>query len=275
MCSLRVLFVSMFLPAGCHCSSFLILFVTYVSNGSAKESDCRFGYELLQKQLDNLQSQFLNLTKPSDHYIESCRDVRPPQSSGLFRIRLTPQDPAPFSVYCEIITAFGGGWTIVQHRYEGFVDFYRGWQDYRDGFGILGGESWLGLEQLHRLTARDSHELLVEVRNSSGSVLYAHYSEFRVGSEEQKYRILKLGSYSGSAGDWLRVHDGKKFTTYDSDNDSDRENCAKNFRGGWWFNHCFNSHLNGEYSNEGKYHGIRWDSTKPAMKFSRMMIRKK
>ncbi|KAL9702711.1 hypothetical protein quinque_006229 [Culex quinquefasciatus] len=218
MCSLRVLFVSMFLPAGCHCSSFLILFVTCLSNGSAKESDCRFGYELLQKQLDNLQSQFLNHTKPADHYIESCRDVRPPQSSGLFRIRLAPNIPPPFRCTAR--------WRPPSA------------EDYRDGFGILGGESWLGLEQLHRLTARDSHELLVEVRNSSGSVLYAHYSEFRVGSEEQKYRILKLGSYSGSAGDWLRVHDGKKFTTYDSDNDSDRENCAKNFRGGWWFNHC-------------------------------------
>lgn len=41
---------------------------------------------------------------------------------------------------------------MVQNRYEGTVDFYRDWHDYKHGFGNIGGEFWLGLEKLHTLT---------------------------------------------------------------------------------------------------------------------------
>lgn len=41
---------------------------------------------------------------------------------------------------------------MVQNRYEGSVDFYRDWHDYKHGFGNIGGEFWLGLEKLHILT---------------------------------------------------------------------------------------------------------------------------
>nr|CAD7609853.1 unnamed protein product [Timema genevievae] len=41
---------------------------------------------------------------------------------------------------------------VIQNRFEGTVDFYRGWQDYKYGFGNIGGEFWLGLEKLHLLT---------------------------------------------------------------------------------------------------------------------------
>ena len=41
---------------------------------------------------------------------------------------------------------------MVQNRYEGTVDFYRDWHDYKHGFGNIGGEFWLGLEKMHTLT---------------------------------------------------------------------------------------------------------------------------
>jgi Fibrinogen beta and gamma chains, C-terminal globular domain. len=41
---------------------------------------------------------------------------------------------------------------VIQNRYEGTVDFYRDWHDYKHGFGNIGGEFWLGLEKLHILT---------------------------------------------------------------------------------------------------------------------------
>jgi len=46
-------------------------------------------------------------------------------------------------VWCE----FDGehGWTVIQRRMDGSVDFYRGWQDYVDGFGDIYGEFWLGM----------------------------------------------------------------------------------------------------------------------------------
>ena len=35
-------------------------------------------------------------------------------------------------VFCDMKR---GGWTLIQRRYEGGVDFFRTWQEYKDGFG--------------------------------------------------------------------------------------------------------------------------------------------
>lgn len=33
---------------------------------------------------------------------------------------------------------------MFQRRLNGEEDFYRGWRDYKEGFGTLQGEHWLG-----------------------------------------------------------------------------------------------------------------------------------
>ncbi len=61
----------------------------------------------------------------------------------------------------------------------------------------------------------------------------------------------------------MTYHDGYPFSTIDSDNDaSDGYNCAEEYSSGWWYNNCYNSHLNGinRESVAGALNEIIWIS---------------
>jgi len=98
-------------------------------------------------------------------------------------------------VYCDQKTA-GGGWTVFQKRQDGSVDFFRGWNDYKQGFGNLTGEFWLGLDKIHRLTVSSSNKLRVDLEDMPGNTVFVEYSSFAVANERAKYQ-LSLGNYSG------------------------------------------------------------------------------
>ena len=114
--------------------------------------------------------------------------------SGVYKI--DPDGLGEFEVFCDQKTA-GGGWTVFQRRQDGSVDFFRGWNDYKQGFGDLNGEFWLGLDKIHRLTVScDSYKLRVDLEDHQGKTVFAVYNSFGVASEKAKYQ-LGLGRYSG------------------------------------------------------------------------------
>ena len=119
------------------------------------------------------------------------------KASGVYTIH--PEGQPSFNAYCDQVTA-GGGWTVFQKRLDGSVDFYRGWNDYKAGFGHLNGEYWLGLDKLNRLTTINNkrYKLRVDLEDTTGNTAYALYDYFAVSSEQPKYQ-LSLGSYSGEA----------------------------------------------------------------------------
>ena len=78
------------------------------------------------------------------------------KQNGVYEI--DPDGKGSFKVLCDMTTS-GGGWTVFQRRLDGSVDFYRGWQDYKNGFGNLNGEFWLGLDKIHRITTPTKNEL--------------------------------------------------------------------------------------------------------------------
>ena len=91
----------------------------------------------------------------------------------------------------------GGGWTVFQRRQDSSVDFYRGWQDYKDGFGNSNGNFWLGLDKIHRLVRSGQNVLRVDLTDWNGDTAYAKYGKFSVASESDGYRLI-IGSYSGT-----------------------------------------------------------------------------
>lgn len=50
----------------------------------------------------------------------------------------------------------GGGWTLIQRRKIGLTSFNRDWKQYKNGFGSIRGDFWLGNEHIFRLTRQPS-----------------------------------------------------------------------------------------------------------------------
>lgn len=85
----------------------------------------------------------------------------------LSQRKLTRASP-PFQVFCDMETS-GGGWTIIQRRKSGLVSFYRDWKQYKQGFGSIRGDFWLGNDHIHRLSRRPTRlrvEMQVSTRRS-------------------------------------------------------------------------------------------------------------
>ena len=182
----------------------------------------------------------------------------------------------------------GGGWTVFQRRKDGSVDFNRSWVDYERGFGNLSGEFWLGLSKVHRLARYGINTLRVDLGDFENNTAYAQYSTFTIGDDLTKY-ILNVGRYNGTAGDALttggkwpyHINNGMKFSTKDNDNDNHGSlNCAARTKGGWWFNACFQCHLNAPYYHGGSvpmWRGIIWYDWKGhsySLKFTEMKVRR-
>ncbi|XP_037069523.1 techylectin-5B-like [Pollicipes pollicipes] len=167
-------------------------------------------------------------------------------ASGQYEMLLAPGE-APVQVYCDMETA-GGGWTVFQRRQDDPVqiDFSRDWQSYRDGFGNVSGQFWLGNELLHRLTAREPQQLRVDLEDFEGGRRFAQYGSFRVSDEADQYR-LQLSGFSGDAGDSMAYQSGAQFSTRDRDNDEKLISCAQKHKGGWWYKACHFANLNGLY----------------------------
>ena len=57
-----------------------------------------------------------------------------------------------------------------------------------------------GNDILHLMTSVRRQRLRVDLADWDGSRAYAEFDNFRVGSFQEKYPLVSLGSYTGSAG---------------------------------------------------------------------------
>ncbi|XP_063047101.1 angiopoietin-2a [Engraulis encrasicolus] len=198
--------------------------------------------------------------------------------SGVYTLNL-PGVSQPVKAYCDMETD-GGGWTVLQKRFDGHVDFHRTWKEYKTGFGDVSGEHWLGNDYIAQMTADHTHVLRIDMEDWEGSSAFSQYDEFSIGDESQNYRIYLKG-YSGSAGKISSLgQPGSDFSTKDADNDKCVCKCSQLTSGGWWFDACGPSNLNGIYYQQGqntnRFNGIKWYYWKGSgysLKATTMMIR--
>ncbi|KVP40096.1 fibrinogen-related protein [Burkholderia ubonensis] len=168
---------------------------------------------------------------------------------GIYRIQVP--GTTPFDVTCDM-TNEGGGWTVIQQRSNGSVNFYQPWAVYAAGFGTATTEYWLGLDRIAAMTASGTHELRIDMQRYTGATGYAKYTNFKVNPASDLYRLAAatfVGAFPAEVGNKLSVI-GAPWSTYDAQHDtlpSDQTACAVQFHGAWWFTNCFSSHLNGTY----------------------------
>uniref|UniRef100_A0A8C5EEJ0 Angiopoietin-2-like n=1 Tax=Gouania willdenowi TaxID=441366 RepID=A0A8C5EEJ0_GOUWI len=182
------------------------------------------------------------------------------KESGVYSIRLANSTQI-VKVFCDMRTR-GGGWTLLQHRRNGSVDFQRGWRDYKTGFGEPAGEHWLGNDIIHKLTNSQEYSLHIQLKDGAGNEAFSHYDRFYIDGEDRNYSLHAEG-FSGTAGRTSSLSvTGSQFSTKDRDNDRCTCKCAQLASGGWWFDACGPSNLNGMYypasSSVVRYNGIKW-----------------
>uniref|UniRef100_A0ACB8EUW4 Microfibril-associated glycoprotein 4 n=1 Tax=Sphaerodactylus townsendi TaxID=933632 RepID=A0ACB8EUW4_9SAUR len=91
---------------------------------------------------------------------------------------------------------------IFQKRFNGTTSFFRGWNDYKFGFGRADSEYWLGLQNIHHLTLKNKYELRVELEDFENNTSFAKYADFPHSSmlsvrEEDGYTLHVSGFTDG------------------------------------------------------------------------------
>jgi len=158
------------------------------------------------------------------------------------------------SIVCQ--KAVGPVTMTMVRRVSGNVNFHETWAAYEKGFGdCQTGDCWLGLKALHNL-CMENCKLQVTMAYK-GKKYHADYTMFTVGPQSDNYR-MKIGGYSGNAGDSMSINNDGQFSTKDRENDQWKKHCSQVFTGGWWYKACHHAHPTGTWGSKEMGKGINW-----------------
>nr|XP_019953953.1 PREDICTED: angiopoietin-related protein 3 isoform X2 [Paralichthys olivaceus] len=160
-----------------------------------------------------------------------------------------PAAPNMFEYLTENSTGLetnDGGSTVIQHRIDGSVDFDQTWEKYEGGFGDLEKDFWLGLKKIHSLAQQGVYVLRIDLEDWKEEKHWAEY-RFSLDGASKDYTI-HVSHFSGDLPNAMANMTGMRFSTKDRNNINHRNSfCTRNYTGGWWFNDCGETNLNGRY----------------------------
>ena len=214
--------------------------------------------ESLARKITSLELQMVELQdkKKSLNLRNSTENIKPNMfrsclellnhgftESGKYEIK--PFLNVTKTVYCDQDTE-DGGWTVFLRNAYGLVPFNKKWNEYKDGFGTVEYDFWLGNEFMYNATKLyNSHvsktaELYIVVASTDDKKFYAMYKNFSILSEATNYKLQVSSLFKGTMGDAMAYHNNAMFSTRDRDNDDANISCAYKYGGhGWWFKKCY------------------------------------
>ncbi|CAL1270628.1 unnamed protein product [Larinioides sclopetarius] len=228
---------------------------------STDESECGrkrpLAYiEISKKLISDVRKKFPTCSKPVEKDIKIVNVEKPKDcsetlasglnESGIYTIWMGESSTSgkPLQVYCDMETD-NGGWTVIQRRGKFPVqqDFYKDWESYKNGFGNLSEEFWLGNENILVLCHKGC-EIRFDLEDEEGEKGFALYQNFILSSDN--YRI-NISDYTGNVGDAMEFHNDMVFSTKDKDNSKKTDT----YMGGWWYrmDNAIFGNLNGIYQS--------------------------
>lgn len=228
----------------------------------------RYTVKLLNQKIQIVNNKNLQETKQELHQAlakpeKDCKALYDQgiKKDGIYKI--SPSENCHVQVYCDMKN---GGWTVIQRRQFGNVDFRRTWASYADGFGKLKGDHWLGLHYIHELTKNSPSKISFEfLMSSTHKMAVGIYRGFFIDGESAGFQmhVSKDAKYNSEMkkyiiGNGFYYHNGMMFSTLDRDNDAaKKDHCAKiHDNAGFWFNSCYTlAWVNGMFNRMYIYNG--------------------
>lgn len=99
-------------------------------------------------------------------------------------------------VWCDMDILLGG-WLVIQNCFNGEVDFNRFWDEYRDGFGNIVLEFWLGLDNIFFLFNQDFYEFRFDFWDFEDNRAFVLYKNFKLDGVRDRYKIYVI-DFEGS-----------------------------------------------------------------------------
>lgn len=165
-----------------------------------------------------------------------------------------------FPVFCE--RSGSNDYTVIQRRVNHKMDFNISWKRYKEGFGSVNRNFWLGFDQILTLMNNQTVELEVGLTcdlDTRGSFALETFQldDLSIAGEEHEYEIqLPIpGTTPGSQSEEeirssLLGLAGRPFSTHDRDSSS--PGCRNTTSGGWWLDtQCDFGNLNAPFTEYG------------------------